>query len=197
MIRGDKKLVSMALAALLYAFLPFQGANAATGQTDVTVNFPDIIILHYPNSLTLNFTASDANIDEGGLSATDALGATASLDANIIPLIAGDTYDTDTVAATVSNVWAVRGITASGSIDVAVNLDAATASNGTSDAVMSALQVQTASVAAGDPIQVAAPGLRAVNATVGDIVFDLDISGVTASGDHTGIQYTITATATP
>ena len=197
MKRCDKKMVSMVLAALLYALLPFQGANAATGQTDVTVNFPDIIILHYPNSLTLSFTASDANIDEGGLSATDALGVTASLDANIIPLIAGDTYDTDTVAATVSNVWAVRGITASGNIDVAVNLDAATASNGTSDAVMSGLQVQTASVAAGDPIQVAAPGLRAVNATAGDIVFDLDISGVTASGDHTGIQYTITATATP
>jgi hypothetical protein len=109
MKRCNKKLVFGVLVALLCALLPFQGANAATGTTNVTINFPDIIILHYFSDLTLTFTGSELTVDEGKGSATDNLAAVAAdFDANI-PLRPGGIPND--VSVTVQSVWAVRGLT--------------------------------------------------------------------------------------
>jgi hypothetical protein len=62
---------------------------------------------------------------------------------------------------------------------------------------MSNLKVKTATVSAGDPITITAPGLGMSNAVYGDIEFNLNISGVTFAGAHTGMQYTIEATGAP
>jgi hypothetical protein len=78
---------------------------------------------------------------------------------------------------------------------VAANVDTADATNGGSTATMSNLQVSAPGVTAAASIDVTAPGLAASNAVLGNIVFDLDISGVTTPDTHTGMQYTITATA--
>lgn len=193
MKRLNKKFVFVALGALLCALLPFQGANAASGTTSVTIDFPDIIILHYVSDLTLTFTGSELSVDEGEGSATDDLAAVAAdFDADM-PLTEGGVPDN--VSVTVKNVWAVRGLTSSGNIRVAPEIDKDTAKKGSSEAVMSNLLVKTSTVSAGDPITITAPGFGMSNAVYGDIVFNLDISGITDSGSHDGMQYTIEATA--
>ena len=106
------------------------------------------------------------------------------------------TPTTYTPVVTVQNVWAVRGFTASGQIRVDPAITNANATVGSSSTVtLTNLQVQSSGVSAGDPIDVDAPGL--FSATLGDIIMTLNISGVTDSDAHTGMQYTITATATP
>jgi len=187
------------LVMLFLASLPLQGANAATGSTDVSIDFPDIIILHYINDLSLTFTGDlDEGVDELTGSDNAALATTASFDGAMTASTAASTTLPSDVTVTVQNVWAVRGITGSGQIRVTPSIDTAAATDGgTSSTSMSNIQVKTASVAAGNPIDVDAPGFVLANAVLGDVVFDLDVSTVVDSSDHTGMQYTITATATP
>ena len=180
-----KNILAAGLAAATVMMAPWQGANAATGQTDVTINFPNIVILHYPNQLILTFTGTDLNDGQGTVTPTgQALAATATFDADITD---GTTTGLSTVAVTVQNAYAVRGISSSGNINISGSFDGGgdTASNGSSTAVGSNFAVSAASIPA--------PGLA--TATPGDISFDLDISGVTDNGAHTGMSYTITATA--
>ncbi len=193
---GWKKcILAAACIAMVLTLAPWQSARAASGSTDVTINFPDIVILHYVRYLTLTFTGvNDEEVDQGRAAAAAALADPASFDANMTP--SGGTTYPNPIHVTVQRVWAVRGITQSGRIRVTPqinNADATTASG--SRATMINLQVQTGSVTAGAPIDVDVPGLW--NAVVGDIVFDLDISGVTTAASHTGMQYTIEATSTP
>jgi hypothetical protein len=193
MKKTNKNLIAAAAAAILFTILPWQNANAASGQTDVTINFPNIIILYYIDALTLNFNpAIDQAVNEGGAADTQPLATPAAFDAGLTP---GSSGIPGSIAVTVEDVWAVRGITASGQITVNPQIDVANATNGSSTATMSNLQVQSGTTGPADPISITAPGFG--NAVLGDIVFDLDISGVTSAGSHTGMQYTIVATATP
>ena len=104
------------------------------------------------------------------------------------------------VNVTVQDVWAVRGIadsTGTGQlrVEAAINGDGI-ASTGSSQAVMSNLWVaESGQTASGNFITFDAPGLAYDKAVHGDINFDLDIENVTLSGAHTGILYTITASA--
>jgi hypothetical protein len=171
----------------------------ATGQTSVDINFPNIVILNYPSSLTLDFTATDPledAFDEGGISGLTAqpLGA-ATFDAGLTAT--GDNLViSNSVTVTVEDVWAVRGLSNDGDITVETQIDtaAATAGGGSSSATMSNLIVDDGNNSGGS-IDVPSPGLAAGDAVVGDIVFDLDISGLTQAGTHSGMLYTITAAA--
>lgn len=169
----------------------------ATGQTDVDINFPNIVILNYPSSLTIDFTATDpledAN-DEGSLTpAAVTLASPATIAAGLTPT-AGTLNIPNSVAVTVEDVWAVRGLSDDGDITVAATIDTASATNSTSTATISGLEVVDGATS-GASIDVPSPGFALSNAVIGDITFDLDISGVTVAGIHTGIQYTITASA--
>lgn len=181
------------LAAAVIA--PTQNAMAASGQTNVSIDFPNIVILHYVSDLSLTFTgAIDTATDEGAASGSAALAATASFDAAISPDLTTPTVP-GSVAVTVQNAWAVRGITASGQIRVSGAIDTANATTaGGSTASMSNLAVASGA-SSGALIDIDAPGMGTT--TAGDVTFDLDISGVTESGTHSGAQYTITAIATP
>lgn len=194
----NKRFLTASLTAAVAAFVPWQGAIAASGQTNVSIDFPDIIILHYISDLTLTFTGDlDTQTDESSGSDSAALATTVTFDANTTPTAAGATDLPDSVAVTVTNVWAVRGITSSGQIRVTPSIDTAAATVDGSTTTMSMLQVKTAAVAAGDPIDCDAPGFPLANAVLGDIVFDLDVSAVTVAKSHSGMQYTIMASATP
>ena len=187
---------AMAMVSLAVALVgPWHQAQAqAMGSTAISINFPNIVILNYFSDLTLNFTGgviSDADSDEGSASPSADLDTTASFDANVDGSTGGPTIP-GTVAVTISNAWAIRGISTDGTITVAAAWDNDTASNGSSDAVGGALTVETGALS-GASIDVPAPGFS--TPTKGDVVFDLDISGVTTAQTHTGMQYTITASA--
>lgn len=176
---------SLVVATVLTAGVVAPSAHAAKGSTDVTLIFPDILILHYISDLTLTFDAEfkDA-IDEGSAEDSAVLAPTADFDAAIEPSDPDPVFP-ENVEVTANNVWAVRGITADGTIKIAATLDSDTASNEESTVVASKI--------APTEELVKAPGL--FKPVSGGVTFNLDVTGLTRSGKHTGMTYTIEATA--
>ena len=171
-------------------------ANAASGSTSVSFNFPNIIVLHYYSSVqfSINPGAFDFARDQGGFvgTATTTTPGVLTLNANIAP---SDDASTDfaNYTATIQNAWAVRGITATGNIGVTITLDQANATNGTSTVTIKPNPTVSVGANSGTTITIAAPGLALGNAVLGDVNMGVDISGVTTPGLHSGAQYTITA----
>ena len=166
-------------------------AYAASGSTSVSVAFPEIIILHYRSALNITFTgAADFAIDEGAAGTLSLPLSSASGDGTLS--VSGTT--TTDIPVTVSNMWAVRGITNTGTISVGGSINTDTATVGGSEVVMSNLEIASGGVS-GSTITVPSSGYALSTAVKGDVSFDLDISDVTQTGSHTGISYTITASA--
>ena len=190
---------TMLAFAALCVMAPWNQAGATTsGTTDMTIQFPEIVRLHYVPQLTLIFTGEDQAFKEDKFEDKMPLADNAEFDAHMTLTQDEDLGDGVLDNVVVKNVWAVRGITKSGQITVNSEIKESKASLGTtSKAIMQNLQVQTSSVSADESIDVDATGLAWSRAVKGDIVFSLEITDVTQSGDHKGIQYTITATATP
>ena len=184
------KQYSIVTGVTLGALLTQNSAFAAEGKTDVTINFPEIVVLHYVPELKLTFEAKGDAIAEKNASDTQLLAPTAAFDAAISPRLTAPTnvYPRD-VEITVDNVWAVRGITKSGKIGVKAELGTAEATNGASVAKASSLKTTKDTV----PSVGLFPSKKDI--PYGGISFKLDIRNVTLAGDHTGIQYKITADA--
>lgn len=188
----------MAVAALC-VMAPWNQAGAVSGTTDMTINFPEIVYLHYVPYLELTFTGSDAVFKENAAKDKQSLADKVEFDAQMQPSDLGVGGKTINLAVVVHNVWAVRGITKNGEIRVVPKLDekkGVDTNGGQSAAYMDKLEVVYGSNR-GDVIDVPAPGLGYKNAVKGDIAFNLDIEKVTRAGAHKGFKYTITATPTP
>lgn len=184
-----RTIISTALVGTAVSLSPT--AVAATGSTSVSVDFPEIIILHYRSGLNIQFTGgSDVATDESTGTISIPL-ATASGDGGIT---AGGTATT-VIPVDVDNMWAVRGITSTGNIQVAAAITNTTATTtGGSSATMSMLTAESGA-ASGATITVPSGGLAISSAVYGGIAFNLDIANVTETGTHSGISYTITASA--
>jgi hypothetical protein len=180
--------------------MPWQHARAqATGDTDISIDFPNIVILYFIDTLTLTFDAGtitpESTVDEGPSSpvAAGIDDATATFDlgvtgAGVNPLPAS-------VPVLLENAWAVRGISTTGTIDVDISIQNATATNGSSTATMSSPTVTGGGQGPSASITIPAPGFG--TPTVGDVNFSLDVSNITTAQTHTGMIYRIEAMATP
>jgi hypothetical protein len=190
--KGTKALVAALLAVALV--VPWQAANAASGATIVTINMPANVILSYQSALALTFTAGyDTQKDESAAGAASGTFALPTFN----PAIATNAVfgAPTTLAVTVNNAWSVRG---TGTITVSITCAfPCTATNLGSSATVSAMTVQTTAPAAGpaSPISFAGGGMGVLQAIAGSINFNLDLSSVTLTGAHTGVVWTITATA--
>jgi len=191
------KMLSAAMIALVIGLGSLANA-AVTGKTEVAIEFPEIIYLHYVPYLELIFTGTDEAFAENKAIDKQPLAQSVIFDAKMEVSPKGVGGSSEYLEVTVKNVWAVRGITKTGEIRVDPEIveKKAVDSSGNSATYMEKLQVSYGSTA-GDPIDVPAPGLPYKNAVKGDIQFVLNIEKVTRAGLHKGIVYTITATATP
>jgi len=179
--------------------MPWQHAQAqAVGDTAISIDFPNIVILHYISTLTLTFdagtiTPAQDSVDEGAASDTASItDATATFDLGVTG--AGASPVPASVPVLLQNAWAVRGISTSGTIDVDISITGANATDGgTSTATMSAATVTGGGQGPLASITIPAPGFG--TPTVGDVNFSLDVSGVTTAQTHTGMSYQITASA--
>ncbi|MCW8962168.1 MAG: hypothetical protein OQL16_00130 [Gammaproteobacteria bacterium] len=200
-----KFLKIVAISIMMVLATPWQAANAATGATSISVTIPDIIILHYVSSLSITFTGAglDTQDDEGA--ATGFSGAFAATVAAVGGLTTG-TLDSDTAfdttggiaTVTVSDAWAVRGVTSTGDIRVSGTISDASANNVASIVTLSNILLDSANDAtsfADANSDFTAPGMAKPNAELGDVRFDVDISAVTLTGAHTTGEYTLTAAA--
>jgi len=189
---------SLVLVFVLSALSSSSTLAQALGQTDVSINFPNIIILHYPANLELDFTANttEASAQLEADPTIAAVGLTEVVDVDAALTLTDTGPGATGQGITVQNVWAVRGITTTGDITVAASIDNADGTNGTSTITMENLVIQeNGGSGPASSIDVTAPGFSLANAVFGDIVFDLDLAALTTAGLHTGILYTIEASA--
>ncbi len=182
-----KLLITSALLAGLAA--PLHSATAATGLTDVSVNLPNIIILHYLDSVALTFTATaDTSVVETNVTGSGPLGAltvAGGLTTGSLSVAGIDSVNLSAVPVTINNAYAIRGLSASGDASVSNVITTADATKGGSTVTLSNPGVSAATITLG--------GLGGANAVFGNVTFDVDLSAATESGNHTGAQYTITA----
>jgi hypothetical protein len=178
--------------------MPWQHAQAATGNTTISIDFPDIIILNYIDDVNLTFNAGSIATDTANTEGTAS--GTANIDGTpaTFDLAVDGTTGTNPWPASVNvvleNAWAVRGITTTGQIDVSITIVNADATNGGSTATMNS-QTVTSGGSTGSTIQVTSPGF--VTPAKGDVNFALDLSGVSTAQNHAGMEYQIQAVATP
>jgi hypothetical protein len=192
--------IRTAIFAALVAIL-FSGsalAASASGTTNVTVNVPEFIILHYYSAITLSFDtpsaeavsegSSSANVDwNGSVSNAGELAAANLMSAKM-------ELEGTTTTVTLPNVWAVRGFSKSGTakIEVVIPAGKGTLANGDSQISISNVKVSS-SADTGMSIMTELNGIAKSKATFGSILMDLDFSKTNRSGLHSGGQYTITA----
>jgi len=204
MITLKKKLGVLALSAAMS--IPFGSSAHAvqtSGSTDIKVNLPDIIILHYISDITLNFGSDiGQSANESGASWTVAWDGATSDGSGELP--GGNLDDTSnelgaisTIDVTLPNVWAIRGLSSIGTATVEIAGGNATLANGTSSSI--ALSDFTVSGSGNTSASITADlnGLHKTTATVGDVNLKMDVSAAALSGlyDTSGTEYTITATA--
>ena len=191
-----KKLIKSSLVAIAAIAALGTQTFAASGQTDVSFNFPNIVILHYISDVQFDIPATifgSDSIDEG---------TGGVLNTFVSPIISGDAAVSITTGAalnsfkgTINNAWAVRALAGAGGVDVSIAIDTAEAHNGASSYVHISNATVTDGTQSGATINFSSPGLDATNAVYGAVKFDIDFTATKVSGMHTGAQYTVTAVA--
>jgi len=192
-------------SAALGAALLAAGASAsygASGETDVTVTMPNIIILDYFDDIHITFTEVDearlhdsANYTVSAASWADGSynGDNELTTSNLISSTATGLDGAD-MTLTLKNTWAVRGLSSDGTATVSITGPTEFV-NGASSIAVSDVQIQTASNEAAASISdVPLNGVPKAKATLGDILMTLNMTDTTLAGDYTG-TITITATA--
>lgn len=185
------------IAIALLTGLSSQALAASTsGTTNVSVRVPEFIVLHFYSTITLNFDAPTAEAIDEGNSEVDAdwngnTNAT-GLDANSL-MNASLELDGTQTSLKLNNVWAVRGFSKSGNARIDVTVPSDKLQNGSSEITMSNVRVSD-DAQSGSSITTKLNGISKQRATTGNIEMDLDFSNTTRSGNHSGAQYTITAT---
>jgi len=179
----------------------------AQGSTTVSVQIPDIVILHYFSTIDVTIDANalgtfltgtpgDAAFDEGAGSGTaSVVGGALQADVAMVPTAL--TGDATAALLVLQNAWAVRAVSLGApasetQLDVAVTTP--TLSNialGTSMTISSA-SVTDGVGAAAPTITFATPGLGTPE--IGDVELTLDMTLASGAGTYAGGVFTLTAT---
>lgn len=198
----NKKIRSLALGAALLAtssMLPSANAVAVattqSGTTNVNVITPAFVVLSYYDTINLTLSAPAS----GDAKVSAAQGVTVSWnggqDTPTIDAAISGTGGTGVAAVTLSNAWAVRGLSPSGTVTVAIaSASGDTLTNGTSTIGMSGYTVSSGAITAAASITAPLAGLSAAKSTKGNVNLNLDFANTTKSGTHTGGKFQITAT---
>ena len=193
--------------ALAFAGLALLGTTPAVaqaqGSTSVSVDIPDIVILHYFSTVDVTIDANtlgtfltgvpgDSSADEGAAAGSASLsGGAFTTDLAMTPsALAGN----PTAAVLVlQNAWAVRAVSLGNpgsqtQLDVAVT--AATMNNGAASMAISGATVSDG-VSNAASITFATPGLGTPE--IGDVELTLDMTLASDAGTYAGGEFTLTA----
>lgn len=188
-------LLLVALAALSPAT-----AEAQSGQTNLTLTMPNIIVLHYFSTVAVDIDTAtlQAYLDYADVTSADEGNGTGSNNFTVDLDITGGTGLTDPtgdIAAlmlTLQNAWAVRALGPNGNTTQVAVTNSASLAHATSGSItINSSEVQTGATGWGANAAFAPPGL--VNAQAGDVRLSLDLTNATLSGDYAG-TYTISVT---
>lgn len=197
--RGELLVAATLFLAATMLLTPGQAHAQATGATDVDINLPDIVVLHYFSNVDISINASTLetflgfggnSVDEGTTTASNSL----TPDLDISSSLTDPTGDPTAANLTLSNAWAVRALGGSGSsIQISIANTDGTLSNATGGSItVSSVGVQVGGGGFATTQTFAPTGL--VTPKVGDVQLELDLSNATRSGDYLDGVYTLTVT---
>ena len=187
--------VSCVFPAAIRAKAP-EKSQSTVGTTNISIELPDLIILHYYSGLTLNFEEFSSSIDRGSAdfdvqwngeaeSSSELNEENTKLD---LP---------DLVTLKLPNVWAIRGLSPSGSAKVSIALNNNILTSGTSRIIIEEgegnIEIEDNQGHSGTSINTSLKGIAGSEATIGNVRITLNFSETTKAGLHTGGQYKITA----
>lgn len=179
-------------------------AANTNASTDIIVRLPDIIILHYISTITLDFGADIAETGNEGAGSwdTDWDGTVSTggseLESGNLDLTTSNLDVLGTLDdVTITNVWAIRGLSSNGEATVSISNTSPILTNSIDNISLSDFKVSTAGVSASDSITAPLNGLSRSSATIGNVLLDIDLSDAETSGDYEAAnpEYTITAEA--
>ncbi len=171
-------------------------SQSTTGTTNISIELPDLIILHYYSGLTLNFEEFSSAEDRGSAefdvlwngeaeSTSELTDENTELD---LP---------DLVSLQLPNVWAIRGLSPSGNAKVSISLNNNILTSGPSRIIIEEgegnIEIEDNAGHSGTTINTSLKGIATSEATVGNVRITLNFSETTRAGLHTGGQYKIIA----
>lgn len=110
---------SVIFVSIVLLIAPLNKIFSASGSTEISFDFTNIIILHYFSDAALTFTGGiDAGNDEVNASISSLLGRNVTFDASIS--LSDNSSIADSVDVTLSGRWAVRSLMDRGGISVQV-----------------------------------------------------------------------------
>jgi hypothetical protein len=190
------KRIAIATIAGLGLMLPLHRASAATasGSTTLSVTVPPFVILYYPSNISITLKDRWTGATAGGTGTTTAFTEVVdgdTLDATINP----GTDPSTTTAITISNAWAVRGLSAAGTATVSIkpkNTPAGSTITLTGGSGAGSLTISSLTATSGGNATFGLTGMAPVYGDVGMTIdmADADKSDTFAGGDG----YTITVT---
>lgn len=162
-------------------------AMAVQATTQINMNMPSLLILYYRSSVTFDITAGNLSgvlltgsnpSDEGAVTISGLSG-----DAGV----AGTDFSASSATATVQNFWGVRSIANPATVNtqVTVSISSANLSNTIDTITMSNIATDLAGVGGFAASNVIFPP-TGLSLQLGDVQFDVDLSGVTSPGAYTG-----------
>ncbi|MBM3162521.1 MAG: hypothetical protein FJZ79_04235 [Chlorobi bacterium] len=175
---------------------PASGATK-TGSTTVSITLPDCIILHYYSALNLRFEDYSQAVDEGGGGSWNVQWSGAADGGSQLSASTIQDVLPGTVAMTIPNVWAIRGLSPTGTAKVTISVVNNQMLSGSSKITILSGAGQTRiddnAGHSGTSINTSLNGLTTSSATIGNVRMTLDFSQTNMAGTHSGGQYKITA----
>ncbi len=198
-----RQLLSLMLISAVAAVLPSaamladnEKKTAVAATTNISITLPDFIILHYYSGLTLNFEQFSSAVDQGSADfdvqwSGTAESNSARAEENTVSQLPAR------ITIQMPNVWAVRGLSPSGSAMISIEITNSDIISGTSIISMADgsgnIEIDDNSGHSGTTINTNLNGIGTDTATIGNVRITLDFSRTTRAGLHTGGQYKITA----
>lgn len=169
---------------------------SVSGTTNISIELPDLIILHYYSGMTLNFEEISSTVDRGSADFDVPWNGEAESSAELNDENTGINLP-DMVSLKLSNVWAIRGLSPSGNAKVSISLNNNELTSGSSRIIIEGgegnIQIDDNQGHSGTTINTSLKGIATSEATVGNVRMTLNFSETTRAGLHTGGQYKITA----
>lgn len=192
-------LIVVAVVALLMAAAP--ATAQVTGQTDISIDFPPLIILYYYSDVTVTISASDlAGFVISGWDGTSAIDQGSQTGSGFEPDLTVPTATDGSLSAALlalRNMWGIRAVGDNGDITVSTALvtgsETLTGSNGGTITMGDTIGLRlSGDTGAGvTPVDFTPQGLGTVQ--FGDVVIPLNLQDAAQGGLYQGGQFTISA----
>ncbi len=171
-------------------------SQSAVGTTNISIELPDLIILHYYSGLTLNFEEFSSSKEMGSADFDVSWNGEAESTSELTD--ENTELDLpDRVSMQMPNVWAIRGLSPSGNAKVSISLNNNVLTSGPSRIIIEEgegnIEIEDNNGHSGTTINTSLNGIAASEATTGNVRITLNFSETTRAGLHTGGQYKITA----